>query len=115
MPRPPLIHYSRGIHNISNGVPVSSSTNPSTVGNPSQPRLSYAERLKANGTAATENQLSYAIPNSTAAEVSVKLTHADRGAYKSTGGLTFAWEFEHTMYDLSSVCASFLLLVLCLD
>ena len=77
MPRPPLIHYSRGIHNISNGVPVSSSTNPSTVGNPSQPRLSYAERLKANGTAAKENQLSYPVPNSMAAEVSVKLTPAN--------------------------------------
>ena len=77
MPRPPLIHYSRGIHNISNGVPLSSSTNPSTAGNPSQPRMSYVERLKANGSAAKENQLSYPVPNSVAVEVSVKLTPAD--------------------------------------
>ena len=78
MPRPPLIRYSRGIHDISNGLPVSTSTNPSTAGNPSQPRLWYAERLKANGTAAKEKQLSYPVPNSTVSEVSVKLTPADR-------------------------------------
>ena len=48
------------------------------MGNPSQPRLWYAERLKANGTAAKENQLSYPVPDSTASEVSVKLTPADR-------------------------------------